>query len=146
MASFGGKGSSSSESRVTNDTEVINQQVAASEGGQAIGSHSSGNIINDATIISRAGDAIANVAGTALVASTKNVDSALAFGAESLGVVERTVGQANDILARSGETYAMRLQQNMAGELSPESQRAETTRILIYAVAAVALVFFLKGK
>lgn len=142
--SIGGKGSSESKTNQTYDTDVFNQQVAASEGGQAIGSGSSGNVVNDASIISRAGDAIATVAGASLQANTIVTKDALGFGTEALGVVERTTQQANDILARSGETYAMRLQQNVSGEKSPESQKEDTTKYLIIGGAVLGLIYILK--
>lgn len=141
---MGGKGSSESKQTVTNDNDLFNQQVGASEGGVAFGAGSGGgNIINDASVITRAGDAIRDVAGVALVQGGKNVDSALSFGRDSLGVVERTVAQANDILARSGETYAAR----MAGQSTPTETNAmkDVQKTVIYAGAAIAGIFLLKG-
>jgi len=148
---MGGKGSSESNQQTTNDNYFYDQRVAVAEGGIGVGS-GSGNIVNDASIITRAGDAIAKIGSESLKSGENNVKNSLlfasdnvtesfAFGRDSLGVVERTLTQANDVLARVSEGYAANLKDNSG--VAPSTIVAEYGKFALVIGGGLGLIYLL---
>lgn len=149
---MGGKGSSESKQQTTNDNDFYDNRVAVAEGGIGVGGGSSGNIINDASIITRAGDAIAKIGADSLKSGENNVDRALdfgdstvnesfAFGRDALGSVERTLTQANDVLARVSEGYAANLKDNSG--VAPSTIVAEYGKFALVIGGGLGLIYLL---
>lgn len=149
----GGKGSSESKQNTTNDNDFYDQRIAVSEGGQAVGAGASGNIINDASIITKMGDALKVVTQDTVKAGVDNVDRALdfgddtvresfGFGRDALSTVERTVQQANDLLARTSEGYTNSLQDNSGPATS--AVVANFGKYALIAATGLAALYILK--
>lgn len=149
---IGGGSKSNSSTTTDSSTKVTttNQQTGASEGSFAVGG--SGNSVNytteDPKTLQHIADVNQNVTTAALTSGNKSTEDALNFGSDALDTVGRTVQQANDLLSRSFESYAGKLQDNSGSAPSTVaiSTNKNQTYIIIASVIAVVVgaVFIFK--
>lgn len=136
----GDKTTANTTSTSTTDVTTTNQQTGASEGSFAVGG--SGNTVTteDPKTLQHIADVNADVSKTAIGQVGTTAKDALNFGSGALDTVGRTVQQANDILARSFESYAGKIESNAGSAPSTVAISGDKNQMYIVIASVIAVV------